>query len=216
MSNAEPYVIVVGIDYSPSSQHALDEAIRVASARAGELHVVHVEHEALFESLRQRGLDVAVERGAALEKVRERTAQTVEAMVAARGPLGVKRVVAHLRHGSPAEEIAQLAADVDADLVVVGSHGERGFERYLLGSVAERTNRLARCPVWTVRPKDHDVTGRVPEIQPACPDCLARRRETNGKDFWCPRHAEHHVHAHVLAYVSDPMYTADSSAYGMP
>jgi nucleotide-binding universal stress UspA family protein len=216
MPNAEPYVIVVGIDYSPSSQHALDEAIRVASARAGELHVVHVEHEALFESLRQRGLDVAVDRDAALEKVRKRTAESVEALVASRGPLRVKRVVAHFRHGSPAEEIAQLAADVDADLVVVGSHGERGFERFLLGSVAERTNRLARCPVWTVRPKDHDVTGRVPVIEPACPDCLATRRATNGKEFWCPRHAEHHVRAHVLAYVSDPMYAADSAAYGMP
>lgn len=216
MSNAETYVIVVGIDYSPSSQHALDEAIRVASARAGELHVVHVEHGALFEALREGGHDIAVERDAALEEVRKRASERVEALVTARGPLGVKRVVAHLRHGSPAEEIAQLAADVDADLVVVGLHGERGFERFLLGSVAERTNRLARCPVWTVRPKDHDVTGRVPEIEPACPDCLARRRETNGQEFWCPRHAEHHVRAHALAYVSDPMYTADSAAYSMP
>jgi nucleotide-binding universal stress UspA family protein len=213
MSNAEPYVVVVGIDYSPSSQHALDEALRVASARAGDLHVVHVEHDALFEALRLRGLDAAVEQDAALEKVRKRTSERVEALVTERGPLTVKRVVAHFRRGSPAEQIAQLAADVDADLVVVGSHGERGFERFLLGSVAERTNRLARCAVWTVRPKDHDVTGRVPEIQPACPDCLVRRRETNGKEFWCPRHAEHHIRAHVLAYVSDPIYAPESAAY---
>jgi len=50
--------------------------------------------------------------------------------------------VAHFRRGSPAENIAQLAADLDADLVVVGSHGRRGIERLFLGSVAERTLRL--------------------------------------------------------------------------
>jgi nucleotide-binding universal stress UspA family protein len=213
MLNEKPYVVVVGIDYSPCSRHALDEALRVASARTGELHVVHVEHDALFEALRQRGLETALEADAALDKVQKRVAERLDALAAEHGRLAVKRVVTHFRRGSPAEQIAQLAADVDADLVVVGSHGERGFERFLLGSVAERTNRLARCPVWTVRPKEHDARGRVPEIEPACPDCVSRRRETNGKEFWCARHSEHHIRAHALTYVSDPLYAPESTVY---
>ncbi len=212
MFNEAPYVVVVGIDYSPNSLHALDEALVMTSARTGELHVVHVVHDPL-RAPSQRDAEGATASDAALDTVRRRTSDKMAELTSRHGPLALKRVIAHLRHGSPAEEIAQLAADVDADLVVVGSHGHRGLERFLLGSVAERTNRLARCAVWTVRPKDHDATGRVPAIEPPCPDCVVRRRETSGKEIWCARHSEHHIRPHVLTYSSDPLYSAETQAY---
>ena len=52
--------------------------------------------------------------------------------------------------GTPHEEILALAEEVGTDLVVMGTHGRTGLERYLLGSVAERTIRLAEAPVLTV------------------------------------------------------------------
>jgi nucleotide-binding universal stress UspA family protein len=55
-----------------------------------------------------------------------------------------------LRHGTPWTEIATVAREAKADLVVMGTHGRRGVARMLLGSVAERVVRTAPCPVLTV------------------------------------------------------------------
>ena len=54
---------------------------------------------------------------------------------------------------TPAFEIAQLATDLEADLVIVGTHGRRALSRLVLGSVAEVAVRLAPCPVLVMRPK---------------------------------------------------------------
>jgi hypothetical protein len=125
----------------------------------------------------------------------------------------IRRVVAHFRHGSPAKNVAQLAADLDADLVIVGSHGHSGIERFFLGSVAERISRLAHCPVMIVRPKDHTIAGAVPEIEAACPDCLTARRASAGAQMWCARHSEHHLRPHTYSYASDGIYSPETTPY---
>src|SRR5690606_39204333 len=99
-------------------------------------------------------------------------------------------LVAHQRVEMPSEEIAQLAADLEADLVVVGTHGRRGFSRFLLGSVAEATVRLAPCPVLVVRPKALPPSG--PAIQPPCPKCVEARIASGGTELWCEQHRERH------------------------
>jgi universal stress protein A len=53
--------------------------------------------------------------------------------------------------GSPAETIAKTAADISADLIVMGTHGRGCLGHLFIGSVAERVIRLASCPVMTVR-----------------------------------------------------------------
>jgi nucleotide-binding universal stress UspA family protein len=58
---------------------------------------------------------------------------------------------AALRTGVAYQEIVALAVDERADLIVIGTHGRGGIDRALLGSVADRVVRLARCPVLTVR-----------------------------------------------------------------
>jgi hypothetical protein len=150
----------------------------------------------------------------AVLKVQERTQQRVEAMAATLRKRQIRRVVAHFRRGSPAYGVAQLASDLDADLVVVGSHGHRGIERLFLGSVAERVARLARCPVWIVRPKDHGKVDRVPEIEPPCPDCQLARRESQGQKIWCARHSErHYLTPHAYHYASDGVFSPETQAY---
>jgi len=54
--------------------------------------------------------------------------------------------------GYPAEEIINLAEDEKADLIIMGTHGRKGIDRILFGSVAEKIVKNARCPVLTVRP----------------------------------------------------------------
>jgi hypothetical protein len=98
------------------------------------------------------------------------------------------RVVTHVRTDAPAEEIAQLSADLDADLVVVGTHGRRGVSRMLMGSVAEGVVRLSPCTVLVVRPKQTDA----PHITPPCADCAETRRASGGAELWCTAHRQHH------------------------
>jgi nucleotide-binding universal stress UspA family protein len=59
-----------------------------------------------------------------------------------------------VRTGPPASTIAETAAEEEADLVVVGTHGRSGLDRLIVGSVAERVVRLATCPVLVVKTAD--------------------------------------------------------------
>ena len=61
----------------------------------------------------------------------------------------------HLSHrleeGDPVTEILRVAEETNADIIVLGTHGRRGMQRLLMGSVAELVVRRAKCPVLTVR-----------------------------------------------------------------
>ena len=70
-----------------------------------------------------------------------------------------------MRIGKPAEEILGLAKDVAAELIIVGSHGFRGVDRLLFGSVSEAVVRGARCPVLVVRPKTYEPVDLVDVVE---------------------------------------------------
>lgn len=55
--------------------------------------------------------------------------------------------------GYPAEEILEAAKSENADMIVMGTHGRRGIDRILFGSVAEKVVKTSSCPVLTVRPE---------------------------------------------------------------
>lgn len=196
MSNQEKaYTIVVGIDFSEASDEALDEALMLAMARQAELHVLHVDDH--FRAP-EGGQEAAANM---LSRIEHHTTARMEDLGRRKGQkVTFRKMYSHFRLGAPAEQLVQLASDLDADLVVVGTHGRSGLQRLVLGSVAERVVRLGRCPVWIVRPKDHAGLGKVPEIEPPCKDCVAKREQTNGAQFWCERHSEHHVRAHTYHY----------------
>ncbi len=201
MSEIEkPYLIVVGVDYSPASDLALAQAFELAETRANaEVHVVNVVrlygNQALMDAPTTQAGFTAV----SLADANAQLAAYVERQTSAYGQAKVgsrlRRVVAHLRLEAPAEEIAQTAADLDADLIVVGTHGRRGVSRLLLGSVAEAVVRLAPCPVFVVRPKALLV--ETPKIEPPCPVCVETRVASGGKEFWCEQHRAHHGQRHT-------------------
>jgi len=200
----EPYIIVVGVDYSESSARALDEAFALAAEKPGaEPHVVHVAapHESLPDGFTT--LNVANAAKQLETYVQKQLAKYTEAHP---GAAGFERVCVHQRLGAPAEQIVQLAVDLEAELVVVGSHSLRGIERLLLGSVAERVVRIAPCRVLVVRPK---TVVDVPKIEPACPQCIVARKTSAGKNLWCAQHSERHGGRHTYHYVHRNM--ADSN-----
>ncbi|HEY3255179.1 MAG TPA: universal stress protein [Polyangiaceae bacterium] len=188
-----PYIIVVGIDYSGVSRLALREALRTASERAAsEVHAVHVDpHLASGED--ESSASPAVTE--ALQRLHALVVEEVERFRASEPPpVGAPmRVVSHVRVGAPSKEIAQFATDLAADLAVVGTHGEKGLSRVLLGSVAHSVVTLSPCPVLVVRDK---VTSYVPGIEPPCPRCLEARRQSGGRELWCDQHRARHGQRH--------------------
>jgi len=111
------------------------------------------------------------------------------------------RIVEHVAAGSAWKQILQVAINLQADILLVGTHGRTGVRRMVLGSVAEAVVRRASCPVIVVRPKDYHAFV-PPEIEPACPDCLQMQRDTNGERLWCDQHGggdERRGHVHYEA-----------------
>jgi hypothetical protein len=123
-----------------------------------------------------------------------------------------RRVVAHLRAGAPSRSILQTAVDINADIVVVGTHRRGGLKKLMLGSIAEQVLAHAHCPVLIALPKDY--TGKSPSdtIQPPCPDCIQVRKQSNGDTYWCERHSRTYLKPHVY----EPSATHPRSSSVMP
>jgi nucleotide-binding universal stress UspA family protein len=85
-----------------------------------------------------------------------------------RPPGGGVGVVPRLADGDPAAEIIHVAREVPCDLIVIGTHGRTGLDRFLAGSVAEQVLRKAPCPVLTVKaPFPSRTTPSSPQAQGA-------------------------------------------------
>jgi nucleotide-binding universal stress UspA family protein len=143
--------ILCPTDFSEFSKRALDHALALARWYDARLTVLH----AFPHFLPFGGEMPYFAPGAALDAgTRSRLIEELGAFAA---PAAAAGVVAETRlvEGDPSERIVEEARQLQADLVVVGTHGRRGFDRLLLGSVAERVVRKAPCPVLTVcRPQE--------------------------------------------------------------
>ncbi len=138
--------IVVATDGSDSVGRAIDVAVDVAARFDAEVHAVYVVDRGEVESTPDEVRDDLRE---ALDDHGEAALEQVTDAATARDPdLGV---TAEVREGRPAAEIAGYARDVDADVVVMGTRGRHGENRFLIGSVAERVVRTCPVPVLTVR-----------------------------------------------------------------
>jgi nucleotide-binding universal stress UspA family protein len=185
-------VVLVGLDFSDSSHEVLRTAATLARTAGSELHLVHVLPPLAIDMIAVSRADRGLGAAERLEKTREGLDELASQIVGS-----VKRIVGHIRVGKADLEIAQLASDLRADLIVVGTQGHRGgLDRLLLGSVAESLVRHAPCPVLTYRPK---VTPIWEQIAPPCPDCVRTQEETHRAKLWCERHSERHPKAHTYS-----------------
>ncbi len=148
--NLPPKLILVATDLSNASQPALEAAAFYGTQHGSKIVLCHVFDPTPFAApTLLPGPNEVLEEAAA-----EMTAQAEKNLeaLASESLQGCQAEATVLRHASPGEAIAEHATKISADLVVVGSHGRTGLRRILLGSVAERVVRLAKCPVLVVRP----------------------------------------------------------------
>jgi len=142
--------ILVAVDESDTSRHALQQAIELARKLSATLRMIHV----LDMSWLVIGPEVAIDT-AAMSAARRGVGEGIIAAArdAARAA-GFEAEDALIETETPiqqvAEAIAKEASRWGADLVVLGTHGRRGFQHLMLGSVAERVVRRSVVPVLLI------------------------------------------------------------------
>jgi nucleotide-binding universal stress UspA family protein len=144
--------VLAATDFSPTGEHACAVAASLAKQLGAELHVAHAFDIPLtvvtpYEVTIPDSL-IRDSRAAARKKL--------DATAAGLRSQGLEAQT-HLTEVPAAPAIADLARELAADLVVIGTRGHTGLKHVLLGSVAERTLRLAPCPVLTVKSADHQL-----------------------------------------------------------
>lgn len=143
-------------DFSSNALAGLRMAAKMAESYGADLYLLNVitreESEKLASTLEARvPLDILAARR------KERLIKHFEECVPQEERIGVT-VHPMVRFGVPWEEIAQVAEDIKADVVVMATHGRTGLFRLLSGSVTEKVVRKCTRPVLTVRPKE-----KIPE-----------------------------------------------------
>jgi nucleotide-binding universal stress UspA family protein len=142
----DPEIILVAVDTSTGSARVLSAGARLARAFPGAaLHVVHVFRTSRFDRAHAGAPPANTD---ALADAKEHLDFHVrQARLQCRN-----NVTGHFIVGDPTNEILRVRAEIKADVLVVGTHDHSGFERLLLGSIAENLMRKAGCSVFVVRP----------------------------------------------------------------
>jgi len=138
--------ILVPMDFSPYSEHALDYALQLAETFQARITLFHVVETPVLAGGAHMGGTIPsyteqleVDASRTIDKYTQRVRDaglTCEAVVS---------------HAVPFQQIVNLASARDVDMIVMSTHGRTGLAHMLLGSVAEKVVRLAPCPVLVTR-----------------------------------------------------------------
>jgi nucleotide-binding universal stress UspA family protein len=162
-----PHRVLVAVDLSPASGDAMQRGLQVLAVIGGgpwgrpqtAIEALYVEETPLLEAMR---LDLDQPR------IKADAAEELEQFIAAHVPEPGWHVVGRVRRARAADrEILGRCEEVVPDLVVLGTHGRSGFERFLIGSVAESVMRHAQSSVLIVPPRAA-ARAAVAAREPAC------------------------------------------------
>ena len=145
-------------DFSPASERAFSYALDVVERTAASLHLMYIEEISL--GIFQGDPSPAPGRRALQETFEERCRADLADVRSSPEEDRVSLIAK--RSGAVAPALVEYAEANDIDLLVMGTHGRRGVERAMVGSVAEEVLRTATCPVLTTRTVDPDEDNAGP------------------------------------------------------
>jgi nucleotide-binding universal stress UspA family protein len=145
-------MVLVPYDFSPPANKALHYGVSFARQFGAALALLHVLEPAIYPT--ELGY-VPPEITTLHESLSATARKKLDEAIQAQLPEGLQ-VTAQVRVGVPYREITAAAKELNADLIVIATHGYTGLKHVLLGSTAERVVRHAPCPVLTVREREHD------------------------------------------------------------
>ena len=140
--------IILATDFSDISKDASSHALQLARTYKAELKALHVFDPSAWNvpSHYYLASEGAVE---SLEEARQKGKDALKEL-AESFDLEVETI---FNEGNPGHEIVRVAEELNADLIVLGTHGYSGWKRFTIGSVAEFVGRHAPCAVLTIRPE---------------------------------------------------------------
>ena len=145
--------ILCPVDFSESSDRALDYALALAKRHGGRVVVMHVLPTVLADpELYPYLTEPVLASGEARDRAYRRLGDFVHRALA--DGIGAEVI---LEDGDVVEEVLKKAERRETDLVVMGTHGRRGFRRLLLGSVTERVLRQSEAPVLSISPSSPKI-----------------------------------------------------------
>jgi len=137
--------ILVPIDFSEHSTAAFKVAVEIAKAFHSKIHLLHC-YQIQPGGISPYGIAIPSDY---FTELHEAASRQLKEWQEKHVPVGVS-VEASTISEAPSESIVKTAKEIGADLIVMGTRGLSGFKHVMLGSVAERTVRLAPCPVMTL------------------------------------------------------------------
>ena len=155
-----PTKILLASDSSDTAAHAMDLAVELCEQTGSQLHLVYVGEDASYSAplISPEAADlegVAREDPVLIEQLQQQSDQmarrVLDTEVQKVREAGGTVAQAHLRMGKADIEIVELAKEIDAGLLILGSRGSGMIKRALIGSVSDSVVRHAHCPVTVVR-----------------------------------------------------------------
>ena len=201
--------ILCPIDLSDFSRPALAHATALARLYEAEAVVLHV----FAAYLPPANLGTYPAWMLRVPEARETIAQELRAMLEPYSTTGTP-VRLHTAEGDAADEIVRHASELQVDLIVMGTHGRGGFDRFTLGSVTEKVLRKAPCPVLTLPPAAASSAATLDYRTILCPTDFSLSSEC-GVDFALSIARRSHATVtvlHVIETVDDDADTTDRRA----
>jgi nucleotide-binding universal stress UspA family protein len=146
--------ILVPIDFSAHSTVAFEAAVEIAKVFDSKIHLLHC-YQIQPGGISPYGIAIP---SSYFAEIRDAASQQLAEWQEKHVPAGIS-VDASTMSESPSEAIITTAKEMGADLIVMGTRGLSGFKHVMVGSVAERTVRLAPCPVMTVHAPESGSAG---------------------------------------------------------
>jgi len=162
------YQVIAASDFSPLGDCAVVEALRICATRPhSALHVLTVASESAAGVVLPGPAPRPVPKDAADELARVHLVDIIDGYLAKKQRLGLEKIAFYVKvGGTPAAGILSLAAELDADLIVLGTHGRHRLAHMIHRSVTDEVMRRAGCGVFVIRPRDFLLGEKLPEIDP--------------------------------------------------
>ncbi len=146
-----PKKILVPTDFSIYADKALKQAIDIAKQSKAKIFLFHV----IDDGFQQCTVDYCIDEGAVQKIYKDSIKNTIDKMHKEANKITAKNssieIVYDTRRGIPYEEILKEQEEKGIDLIVIASHGKAGILKNLMGGVANKVMKRAKCPVLLVR-----------------------------------------------------------------
>lgn len=142
--------ILVPVDFSPASLYSIEWAKFIAKRTKANIHLVNV-HDFGYPVTNALTPPVI----GSEKEIKEHLHRDLQAVALSQK---LPQAGFQIRTGRPYTQICEVASEIQADLIVLATHGRTGWERAFLGSTAERVIRHAPCPVLVARPPSRGKT----------------------------------------------------------